>query len=69
MNAAKEAVDGISDVSRKISDKLIDLYAQYFDKLQLREIAKIATFEHEVEAAKAALRAAELALDFGSVRR
>ena len=34
-----------------------------FYKLQLREIAKIATFEHEVEAAKAALRAAELALD------
>ena len=46
---------------KEITDRLIDFYADYY-KLQLREIAKIATFEHEVEAAKAALRAAELGL-------
>ena len=62
LHAAKEAVDDLSSFSRTITDKLIDFYANYY-KLQLREIAKIATFEHEVETAKALLRAAELSLD------
>jgi hypothetical protein len=61
LQIAKKAVDDVSRESRKITDRLVDFYADFY-KLQAKELAKIASFEREVELAKASLRAAEAEL-------
>lgn len=61
LQTAKNAVDDLSKTSRLITDRLVDFYADYY-KLQARELAKIASFEREVELAKAALRAQQAKL-------